>query len=172
MKIQTLPKLLVLLSVILMVPATSMAADSYKIGVVNAVKVLEAAPQAGQAKKRLEKEFAARDKKLVAAQKSVKVKEDKLAKDGAIMSEAELKKLQKQILSARRELKRDQDEFRDDLNFRRNEEFGKIQRLIVQAIQKIAKDGKYDLIVGEGVIYASPKVDITKKVIEQLKKAK
>ena len=123
-------------------------------------------------KKRLEKEFAARDKKLVAAQKAVKVKEDKLAKDGAIMSESELKKLQKQTLSARRELKRDQDEFRDDLNFRRNEEFGKIQRQIVQAIQKIAKDGKYDLIVGEGVIFASPKVDITKKVIEQLKKGK
>ena len=171
MKIQTFSKLLVLISAVLIMPTTVMA-ESYKIGVVNAVKVLEAAPQAEQAKKRLEKEFAARDKKLVAAQKAVKVKEDKLAKDGAIMSESELKKLQKQTLSARRELKRDQDEFRDDLNFRRNEEFGKIQRQIVQAIQKIAKDGKYDLIVGEGVIFASPKVDITKKVIEQLKKGK
>ena len=171
MKIQTFSKLLVLISAVLIMPTTVMA-ESYKIGVVNAVKVLEAAPQAEQAKKRLEKEFAARDKKLVAAQKAVKVKEDKLSKDGAIMSESELKKLQKQTLSARRELKRDQDEFRDDLNFRRNEEFGKIQRQIVQAIQKIAKDGKYDLIVGEGVIFASPKVDITKKVIEQLKKGK
>lgn len=152
-------------------PATAMA-ENYKIGVVNAIKVLEAAPQAEQAKKRLEKEFASRDKKLVAAQKSVKQKEDKIAKDGAIMSEGELKKLQKTTLSARRELKRDQDEFRDDLNFRRNEEFGKIQRQIVQAIQKIAKDDKFDLIVGEGVIYASSKVDITKKVIDQLKKGK
>ncbi len=171
MKIQTLSKLLIIFSIVLMLPATAMA-ESYKIGVVNAVKVLESAPQAADAKKRLEKEFASRDKKLVAAQKAVKQKEDKLAKDGAIMSEAELKKLQKTVLAARRELKRDQDEFRDDLNFRRNEEFGKIQRQIVQAIQKIAKDGKYDLIVGEGVIFASKKVDITNQVIEQLKKGK
>lgn len=171
MKIQTLSKLLVAVSIALLLPATAMA-ENYKIGVVNAIKVLEAAPQAEQAKKRLEKEFSSRDKKLVAAQKAVKQKEEKLAKDGAIMSESELKKLQKATLSARRELKRDQDEFRDDLNFRRNEEFGKIQRQIVQAIQKIAKDDKYDLIVGEGVIYASSKVDITKKVVEQLKKAK
>jgi len=164
-------QIFILIAFVMMAP-TAVMAESYKIGVVNAVKVLEAAPQAGQAKKRLEKEFAARDKKLVAAQKGVKQKEDKLTKDAAIMSESELKKLQKQTLTARRELKRDQDEFRDDLNFRRNEEFGKIQRQIVQAIQKIAKDGKFDLIVGEGVIFASSKVDITKQVIEQLKKGK
>jgi len=166
---QTLSKLLFIFSIVLMLPETAMA-ENYKIGVVNAVKVLGAAPQAAEAKKRLEKEFASRDKKLVAAQKSVKLKEDKLAKDGAIMSEAELKKLQKATLTAKRDLKRDQDEFRDDLNFRRNEEFGKIQRMIVKAIQKIAKNGKFDLIVGEGVIYASPKVDITKQVVEELKK--
>lgn len=152
-------------------PKTAMA-ENYKIGVVNAVKVLESAPQAEQAKKRLEKEFSARDKKLVTTQKSIKQKEAKLAKDGAIMSDSERKKMERDTLSARRELKRDQDEFRDDLNFRRNEEFGKIQRKIVQAIQKIAKDEKYDLIVGEGVIFASPKVDITKKVITQLTKGK
>lgn len=152
----------------LMLPATAMA-ENYKIGVVNAVKILESAPQAEQAKKRLENEFAARDRKLVAAQKAVKQKEEKLAKDGAIMSESERVKLEREAVAGRRELKRDQDEFRDDLNFRRNEEFGKIQKDIVQAIQKIAKDQKYDLIVGEGVIFASSKVDITDAVIKQLK---
>ncbi len=167
----TMAKRLAFLAFILVLPVTTMA-ENYKIGVVNAVKVLEKAPQAAEAKKRLEKEFAGRDKKLVAAQKALKQKEDKLAKDGAIMSEAERKKLERQVLSERRELKRKQDEFREDLNFRRNEEFGKIQKKIVQAIKKISKEGKYDLIVGEGVIYASPKVDITNKVIEELKKIK
>lgn len=123
-------------------------------------------------KKRLEKEFAGRDKKLVSGQKAVKQKEEKLAKDGAIMSESERVKLERETISARRELKREQDEFRDDLNFRRNEEFSKIQKDIVQAIQKIAKDQKFDLILGEGVIFASPKVDITDDVIKQLKSGK
>lgn len=163
-----LSKLSVIFFIVLVMPMAAMA-ENYKIGVVNAVRILESAPQAEQAKKRLENEFAARDRKLVAAQKAVKQKEEKLAKDGAIMSESERVKLEREAVAARRELKRDQDEFRDDLNFRRNEEFGKIQKDIVQAIQKIAKDQKYDLIVGEGVIFASSKVDITDAVIKQLK---
>ena len=85
------------------------------------------------------------------------------------MSQGERDKMTQDLINRRREIKRNQDEFRDDLNFRRNEEFGKIQRLVVDAIQAVAKADKYDLIMGEGVIYASNKVDITQKVIDRLK---
>ena len=71
----------------------------------------------------------------------------------------------------RRELKRDADEFRDDVNFRRNEEFAKIQKQIVEAIQVIASEQKFDLVLGEGVIFASKAVDITDMVIDKLKKS-
>lgn len=147
----------------------SSQAEDYRIGVVNALKVLEQAPQAEQARKKLEEEFAPRDRKLVAAQKELKTLEDKLAQDGAIMSEGERSNLERDIINKRRDLKRDQDEFREDLNFRRNEEFGKIQRLVVEAIQSAAAAEKYDIILGEGVIFASGKVDITDKVVEKLK---
>ena len=149
--------------------ADASAAD-YKIGVVNAVRVLEAAPQADAARKKLEKEFAARDRELVAAQKSLKGLEDRMVKDGAIMSETERSRLERDIVNKRREMKRDQDEFREDVNFRRNEEFGKIQRDIVEAIREVAKKEKYDLVLGEGVIFASKAVDITDTVINFLKK--
>lgn len=145
------------------------AAEDYRIGVVNALKVLEAAPQADDARKLLEKEFAARDRDLVAAQKELKSLEDKLAKDGAVMSESERAKLEREIVNMRRDLKRDQDEFREDVNFRRNEEFGKIQREIVEAIHAVATKNNYDLVMSDGVIYASKKVDITDAVIEHLK---
>lgn len=144
-------------------------AEDYKIGVVQVLRVLEAAPQAERARKLLEKEFAGRDRELVATQKTLKTLEDRLAKDGAIMSENERARTERQIVTKKREQKRDQDEFREDVNFRRNEEFGKIQREIVVAIQKVAKEDKYDLIVGEGVIFASDRVDLTPKVIERLK---
>lgn len=147
----------------------AVAAD-YKIGVVNAVGVLEAAPQADVARKKLEKEFATRDRELVAAQKSLKGLEDRMVKDGAIMSETERSRLERDIVNKRRELKRDQDEFREDVNFRRNEEFGKIQRDIVEAIREVAQKEKYDLVLGEGVIFASKAVDITQTVIDHLKK--
>jgi len=154
---------------IFVVSGDAFAAD-YKIGVVNAVGILEAAPQADVARKKLEKEFATRDRELVAAQKSLKGLEDRMIKDGAIMSETERSRLERDIVNKRRELKRDQDEFREDVNFRRNEEFGKIQRDIVEAIREVAKTQKYDLVLGEGVIYASKAVDITQSVIDFLKK--
>ena len=145
-------------------------AEDYKIGAVNALRVLEQSPQADKARSAIEKEFAPRDKQLVAQQKELKAMEDKLAKDGAIMSETEKKNLERDILGKKRDLKRDQDEFRDDFNFRRNEEFGKIQKNIVDAIQKVAKENNYDIVLSDGVIYASPKADISDLVIEYLKK--
>ncbi len=150
--------------------SSNLAAADYKIGVVQAVRVLEAAPQAEAAKKKLEAEFAGKDKALVAKQKELKALEDRSAKDGAIMSESERARLERDLANVRRELKRDSDEFRDDVNFRRNEEFAKIQKQIVEAIQVIAAEQKYDLVMGEGVIFASKAVDITDLVIDRLKK--
>jgi hypothetical protein len=43
--------------------------------------------------------------------------------------------------------------------------------MIVEAIQSIAAEQKYDLVLGEGVIFASKAVDITDLVIDRLKKS-
>ena len=147
----------------------AMAAD-YKIGVVNALKVLESAPQAEAAKAMLEKEFAGRDNELLAQQKDLRELEERLTRDGAIMSDGERNSMERDILNKRRDLKRAQDEFREDVNFRRNEEFAKIQKQIVEAINAEAKEKSYDLILGEGVVFAGSKVDITNDVIKRLTK--
>lgn len=153
-----------------MLAAPAMQAQDIKIGAVNAVRILENSPQAETAREKIQNEFAPRDRRLVEEQKKLKALEDRLAKDGAIMSESERTNLERQIIQMKRDLKRTQDEFRDDLNFRRNEEFGQIQKTILEAIQKVAKDLGYDIVLGEGVIYASKKVDISDQVIEYLKK--
>ena len=161
-----------LLMILLLFTFQTVNAEDYKLGAVNAIRVLEQSPQADVARSIIEKEFAPRDTQLVAKQKELKAMEDKLAKDGAIMSEEERSKLERDIINNKRDLKRDQDEFREDFNFRRNEEFAKIQRDIVDAIQKVAKENNYDVVLSDGVIYASPKVDISELVIEYLKKTK
>jgi len=102
--------------------------------------------------------------------KKIKALEDKFNKDRAIMSEQELGKIERTLVAQKRDLKRNQDEFREDIQFRRNEELGKIQKRVVVAIQKIAKENNYDVILGEGVVFASPKVDISGMVIDYLKK--
>ncbi len=152
-----------------MLPATASAVE-YKIGAVNAVRILEQSPQAAQMRKQIEKEFSPRDQQLVAQQKKLKKDQDRLSKDSAIMSDSERKKLERDIIDERRELKRGQDEFREDLTFRRNEELAKIQKEIIQAIQVVAKENNFDLVLSDGVIFASPKVDITQLVIDHLDK--
>lgn len=152
-----------------MLSGSAFAAD-YKIGAVNAVRILEQSPQAEIMRKEIEKEFSPRDQELVAMQKKLKDNEDRLSKDSAIMSDTERKKLERDIINQRRELKRSQDEFREDLTFRRNEEIAKIQKEIVEAIQVVAKENNFDLVLSDGVIFASPKVDITQLVIDHLSK--
>jgi outer membrane protein len=139
-----------------------------KIGFVNVARLLEKAPQAEKAKKDLEREFSPRDKKLAAEAKEIKAMEERLAKDAAVMSESERDKLDKEILNRKREAKRTQDEFREDFNLRRNEELTKLQKEIFEAIQSLAKEDGFDLLLTDGVVYASEEVDVTSKVETKL----
>lgn len=139
-----------------------------KIGFVNVPKVLEKAPQAESAKKRLEQEFAPRDKTLVAQQKEIQALEDKMSKDSAVMSDSERRNLEKDLMSKQREAKRAQQEFSEDFNLRRNEELGKLQKRIVEAIRSIAKDEGYDLLLTDGVIFAADQLDVTAQVQKKL----
>jgi outer membrane protein len=151
----------------LLLAANASYAD-LKIGFVNIPAVLEKAPQAEKAKKRLEQEFSPRDKQLVAQQKEIQSMDEKMAKDAAVMGESARANLEKDILNKKRDAKRAQQEFSEDFNARRNEELGKLQRRIVEAIREIAKAQNFDLLLTDGVIYASDKIDVTSQVQQKL----
>lgn len=158
---------IVILVTLFLIP--SVALSDTKIGFVNIAKLMEDAPQVKSATKKMEGEFAPREKELVALQKEIKTLEDKLARDGAMMSESERGKKERDIISMQRELKRAQEEFREDLNIRRNEEMGTLQRKLFDAVVAVAKEQKFDLIV-ESAVYASDKVDVTNEVLKRLSK--
>ena len=164
---KSINKMLVVLAA-LAVTATPVQADT-KVGVVDTVRLMEEAPQAKAAQSKIETEFAPREQELVSLQKKIRNLEDKLSRDGAVMSEKESSKLEREILSQRRELKRSQDEFRDDLNIRKNEVLAKLQRDMYEATVALAKEKKYDVILGQGVVYSSKSVDITDMVLDKLK---
>ena len=146
-------------------------AEELKIGFINTARVLEESPQEEEARKRIEKEFAPRDKEIVASQKEMVKLEEKLSRDGAIMSENERRKLERDILTRKRDLKRAVEEAREDLNIRRNEELEKVRRQVRKVILDIGKKKKFDLILEAGVVYASDRVNITDEVIRQLGKS-
>jgi outer membrane protein len=155
-----------LAAVVSLFAGTAMA--EMKVGFVDTAKLMESAPQVKEAQSKIEAEFAPREKELVELQRKIRTQEDRLSRDSAVMSESENTKLERDILAMRRDLKRSQEEFRDDLNIRRNEVLAKLQREIFDAIVAFAKEQNYDLIMGQGVVYSSERVDITEAVLKQL----
>ncbi len=150
--------------------SVSFAWAGQKIAFVNQARLLQKAPQAEAARSKLQKEFAKRDKALVNLQKKIQSSTEKLRKDAAILSSTELNKLKRKITMMRRDLERDKAAFKEDLSIRQNEELVKLQKSVLKSIKTIAEQEKYDLIISEGVIYASKQIDVTDKILAQLKK--
>lgn len=156
-------------ALLLMVSATQALAD-LKVGYVNAVRVIEEAPQGVAALKKLETEFNQRDKELVALQNRIRQLDDELRKTVPAQKEADRRAREREALTLKRELKRATAEFREDYNQRRNEELAMLQQVVRKAILDIAKQEKYDLVLHEGTVYASDSIDITEKVLRKLGK--
>lgn len=140
-----------------------------KIGYVNAVKVIEEAPQGEAALKKLEAEFSPRDKKIVEMQNKIKQLDQDLEKNALVLKDAEHRSKEFEIVTLKRDLRRATQEFREDYNLRRNEELAALQKAVQKTIVEIAKQEGYDLIL-ESAVYASTKVDITDKILRKLGK--
>ncbi len=141
------------------------AAQELKIGVVSLPALIERAPQTKIAMDALQEEFAPRQREFLAKQKEFEDLTAKAQKDFAVMGETERRNAEKELRDLQREVARLQNEFREDLNLRQNEEYGVLQRAMLKEVQDYAQQQGYDLIVGDGVLFASNAVNITEQVL-------
>ncbi len=141
------------------------AAQELRIGVVNIPALMDAAPQTKAAMDALQEEFAPRQREFLAKQKEFEDLSTKVQKDVAVMGETERRNAEKNLRDLQRDVTRLQNEFREDLNLRQNEELGLLQRSLLKEVQDYAAQEGYDLIVGDGVLYASNTVNITEAVL-------
>jgi outer membrane protein len=138
-----------------------------KIGFVNSQKILNDAPQAARAKKKIEKDFEPRDQELQRIAKQLKSMQENLDKNAVTMAEGERRSREREFGDLNREFQRKQREFREDLSQRQNEEMAAIFERVNKIIKQLAEAEKYDIIFQEAV-YANPRIDITDKVIKAL----
>jgi len=127
------------------------ASAEIKVGVVNFQKLMEEAPQVKSAMQALQNEFGPRQRELVSMQNDLKARDERLAKEAAVMAEADRVKAEKALRDQQREFSRKGGEFQDDLSTRKNEELGKVQRYLLQEIQAYSSAQGFDLVLGEGV---------------------
>jgi outer membrane protein len=156
---------LLVAGIVVAMPLEAALAEA-KIGVVNFTKMADESPQAKALSAGLEREFGSRQRELVQQDKDLKAKQEKLQRDGAVMSEAERGKAQKELVEGQRDAQRRQNEFKEDFELRRNEELGKLQRALVQEVQTYAKAQSFDLIISsDTVVYRKDALDVTSQIV-------
>ena len=141
-----------------------------KVGFVQVDKILQEAPQTIESNKKLEKEFSSRTDKLKADVKALKERESSFSKDALTMKDSERGTKEKSLSQLRVDVQRIERELREDINIRRNEELGGLQEQINKAVTSVAKAEGFDLVLYNGVAYASEKIDITDKILKSLGK--
>ena len=161
----------VVTAVVLSTSASLAQAQELKIGYVNSERVMREANLAKAAQSKLEAEFGKREKDLADLGARLKAAADKLEKDAPTLAEAERSRRQRELVEQDREFQRKRREFQEDLNQRKNEELASVLERANKVIKQIFDQEKYDLILQDAVHW-SPRVDITKKVIDALNAGK
>jgi len=147
--------------------ASGVAHAQPKIGFVSTERILKESAPAVRAQRKIESEFAKRDKDLAKMAEQLKRMQEDLEKNSVTMPESQRRKKEREFGELNRDFQRGQREFREDLNQRRNEELAQVIEHANRVIRQIAAQENYDIIFQDAV-YANPRIDITEKVIKAL----
>jgi outer membrane protein len=150
--------------------AAPTAAFANKIGVVKLNRLFEEAPQALALQRSLTEEFAPRERDIRAKREQLREMEERLQQGEGFLSEDERRRLEQSFRDGQRDLQRSQNEFMEDLNLRRNERLGDLQRLFLTEIQAYGVAQNFDLLMVEGFIHASDKMDVTQQILQVLQR--
>ena len=139
------------------------------IGFVDIPYLINNAPQALEAERRLENEFAPREEELKLQRSDLADVNERMKSQALELTETELAQLDREMRNLERRIKRDEQDFREELNIQKNNEFKKIRIIVLEAIAKFGQANSYDLIVSDGVLYANKQIDVTEKILESLR---
>ena len=149
--------------------SVSAAYAETKIGYVNAVKLVETAPQGKKALKALEEEFRERELAIFTLRDEGVALEQSMTKNSLLLKDSEKDEQKKKLLELQRRLKREQRELSEDFNLRRNEALAKLQKIVTKAVIEVAEKQDYDIVFQQAVWF-KPSIDMTQSVLDHMKK--
>ncbi len=156
---------------ILATPSSAAApATPLRIGYVNLSLLLHEMPQTAAAQKSLNQELGGRKKVLL--KQLAGIRKQKLAMKSGSTSVSLLQRMEnEQRLNMLRERYRtSQQQYAEDFNLARNQALDNLQRLAVRAIRTYGKQHHFTVILGQEVFFASPGIDLTPKILAQLRR--
>jgi outer membrane protein len=150
---------------------TSASPSASRIAWLSPERIYNESRLAKLASEKLQEEFKSREKAMQEMAARLKSASDKMEKEGPALSEADRVKRQRDVFELDKEYQRRQREFREDLSQRTNEERQAISDRATKIIRQMANVEGFDIVVQDAV-WASPRIDITDKVLAALDKDK
>ncbi|CAN5320835.1 OmpH family outer membrane protein [soil metagenome] len=147
--------------------AAPASAQEVKIGYISIERILRESAPAKASQQKLEAEFAKRAREIDDMAGKLKAASEKLDRDAPAITDVERNRRQRELMEQDRDCQRRKSEYSEDINRRKNEELGTVLERANRVVRQIAESEKFDLIVQE-VVYISPRIDITDKVIKAL----
>lgn len=159
--------LFLLVAVAALFQATAASAQ-LKIGVYDNSKILQSLPSVQKDFEKLNAEFEPKRKEISDLQAKLKKINEDYEKNAAILSAADRLTKQNDFQSKKRELQLLVEDTERLFSVRRNEVARSIQSSVDAEVLVVAQEQSFDLILRSGVLYASPKVDITNQILKRL----
>jgi outer membrane protein len=142
-----------------------------KTAYINSKVLLEQSPQAVAANAELQKQFGDREQSLRKLAKEIQQMEGTYKNDNAVMSADQKKKAEDNIVLNKRRFQFEQQSLKEDLQSKQRELLQKVQIEIKAIIETYGRDNGYDFIFTDSSIaYASDAVNVTEKILNELKK--
>jgi outer membrane protein len=155
--------------VLMAVMAGSAWAADLKIAVVNVQRAIGESDEAQRLLKVLEDELQGEQASIRALNTAITQQQEKLVKDGEVMSDAEKRKLQKEIEDKQIDYQFQVNKLQKTVNDRQQEILGQMAPKLDAVLKDMIATEKYDLIIHrQNVLYVEASHDITAKVTEKL----
>ncbi len=150
---------------------SGLALAETKIAVVDLRAALFSSNAAKQFGDELRKDFADEESKLKALGDDAKALQERLQKDAAIMVAAERDRLAAELEDKAQEFNYLKQRYQSSVSKREENFLKRSKPDLDAALEQLIKDGGYDVVLhANTVIFASPALDITPKLIDALNK--
>ncbi|BCL68978.1 putative Outer membrane chaperone Skp (OmpH) [Vibrio nigripulchritudo MADA3029] len=146
------------------------AEAAQKVGYVNTAQIFQALPQREAVLQKLQAEFKDQNAELQALEAKIKTKVEQGRRDGELLGEDGVRKLQIEIGQLQAEYKIKAQSLEQTGQKREAQERQKLLKLIQDTVAKVAEKEGFDVVIdATSLQYAKPELNLSKKVIEQLK---
>lgn len=145
-----------------------MAVHAQGVAVVDTQYLIANAPQAESLDQQLQDAFGPAQQEMQAKQQEYRDLAEELQRDELVMGEEERAEKEERLAGLEQEIRQMQQQLQQQFGQRRQQALGQLQQLIAEEAQAVAESEGYDVVVGQGVLYATDSVDLTDRVLERL----